>query len=104
VILTFPTERLVNNYLAIPKQITIYVISWTLTGLRVYPSVQVFRKCDCYLKTVLWMVLSKIAFYGRDVNHKYKYYLLSTVLESVNVIKKPIRFLQIVYLSGPPSL
>jgi len=29
----------------------------------------------------------KIAFYGRDVNYEYKYYLLSTALESVDVIK-----------------
>jgi len=29
----------------------------------------------------------KIAFYGRDVNYEYKYYLSSTVLESVDVIK-----------------
>jgi len=29
----------------------------------------------------------KIAFYGRDVNYEYKYYLSSTALESVGVIK-----------------
>jgi len=29
-----------------------------------------------------------IAFYGRDVNYEYKYYLLSTVLESVDVVLK----------------
>jgi len=29
----------------------------------------------------------KIAFYGRDVNYEYKYYLSSTALESVDVIK-----------------
>jgi len=29
----------------------------------------------------------KIAFYGRDVNYEYKYYLSSTILESVDVIK-----------------
>jgi len=29
----------------------------------------------------------KIAFYGRDVNYEYKYYLSSTALESVNVTK-----------------
>jgi len=29
----------------------------------------------------------KIAFYGRDVNCEYKYYLSSTALESVDVIK-----------------
>jgi len=34
----------------------IYVISWTLTGPRVYPSVQILKKCGCYLKTVLWIV------------------------------------------------
>jgi len=31
----------------------------------------------------------KIAFYGRDVNYEYKYYLSSTALESVDVIKDP---------------
>jgi len=29
----------------------------------------------------------KTAFYGRDVNYEYKYYLSSTALESVDVIK-----------------
>jgi len=29
----------------------------------------------------------KIAFYGRDVNYEYKYYLSSTALKSVDVIK-----------------
>jgi len=43
------------------------------------------------VRQVLNINKCKIAFYGRDVNYEYKYYLSSTALESVDVIKDWMR-------------